>query len=48
MESFYPNIQYGKIVGVLALDMRKAFDMANHKIPFEKLQHYRISGISLK
>ena len=48
MESFYSNIRDGKIIGMLALDIRESFYTVNHKIILEKLQHYGISGISLK
>ena len=46
-ENFSSNIQDLKIVGMLALELRKTFDTVNHKILLEKLQHYGISGISL-
>ena len=46
-ENLSSNIQDLKIVGMLALELRKTFDTVNHKILLEKLQHYGISGISL-
>ena len=47
MESLYHITQEDRIVGMLDLDLRKTVDTVNHKI-LEKLQHYGISGISLK
>ena len=47
LENFYLDIESGKMIGMLALDLRKAFDTVNHKILLDKLKHYGISEICL-
>ena len=47
LENFYSDIESGKSIGMLALDLRKAFDTVNHKILLDKLKHYGISEICL-
>ena len=34
IKRFYSSIQYNKIVGMLGLDLRKAFDTVNHNFFF--------------
>ena len=42
-ESFYSDIQNDKIIGMFALDLRKAFATVNHTDFLEKLKHYGLS-----
>ena len=47
LENCYSDLENGKIIRMLALDLRKAFDRVNHKIILDKLKHYGLSGITL-
>ena len=47
LQNFYSDLENGKIIGMLALDLRKVFDTVNHKILLDKLKHYGLSGITL-
>ena len=47
LENFYSDIENGKIIGMLALDLRKAFDTVNRKIILDKLKHDEISRICI-
>ena len=43
-EQLLSDLHAGKVVGLVALDLKKAFDTANHKILFEKLNFYGIQN----
>ena len=48
VESCYEYINKGQIIGLLALDFRKAFDVINFNILLSKLEWYGCNDISLK
>ena len=38
----------GNLIGIVFLDLKKAFDMVDHKLLCKKLQYYKISINSMK
>ena len=45
LNEIYKNLDEGKFVLCVFLDLKKAFDTIDHKILLKKLQHYGICGI---
>ena len=48
MEDIYHSTNQGGIVGLVALDLRKAFDTVNHAILVHKLSYYGINSTWFK
>ena len=48
MEDIYHSSNQGGIVGLVALDLRKAFDNVNHAILLHKLSYYGINSTWFK
>ena len=48
MEHFYSKLQNGELVGMIALDLRKAFDTVDHHVLLDKLKFYGINGVPLQ
>ena len=44
---WYQNIENGEINGVVFLDLRKAFDLVDHRILLQKLKLYRWCDVAL-
>ena len=44
-EQLYKELNEGKVVGLIALDLRKAFDTVNHRIMLKKMKYYGVSDI---
>jgi hypothetical protein len=43
----YSDLHNGKIIGLVALDLKKAFDTVNHKVLLQKMSHYGIKATEL-
>ena len=43
-DEWYSGLDNGQLVGLVLIDIRKAFDTVDHKILCQKLEHYDIKG----
>ena len=46
-DDWYKGLDIGKLVGLVFIDMKKAFDTVDHDIVCKKLEHYGIQGREL-
>ena len=47
LDKWMKSIDAGDVVGAIFFDLRKAFDVVNHDILLQKLQHYKFDTQSL-
>ena len=46
VENMQTQLDNGEFAAGLFVDLRKAFDTVDHRIPIQKFEHYRVRGIS--
>ena len=47
LNNWYTNINHGFLTAAVFIDLRKAFDLVDHKLLINKLPHYNISSSQL-
>ena len=48
VQNWYDHLNMNKIVGTVFIDLRKRFDLVDHKLLLSKLKIYKVTGSTLR